>query len=121
MRRQHIRAHILNLLSSAAERAAHNCEVGGSKPPGGKFHLSSFREAVRQAGRKTQYTTHHRHGAEEARGAHNSEDIGSKPIAGILHHFASNVQDISRTKHHTIQAVGLSDFKRSGDGLIVNI
>jgi len=48
-------------------------------------------------------STQDRHGAGEARGAHNSEDIGSKPIAGIIHHFASNVQDMKRTKHHTIQ------------------
>jgi hypothetical protein len=81
--------------------------------------LSSFTEAVRQAGRKTQYTTQHRHGAEEARGAHNSEDIGSKPIAGILHHFASNVQDISRTKHHTIQAAGRQSGSVTLNGVVM--
>ena len=33
--------HLRNPLSSEAERAAHNCEVGGSKPPGGIPSISA--------------------------------------------------------------------------------
>ena len=56
----------IDLLSSEAERRAHNPEVGGSKPPGGTLYFVN------------------RHGAGAARGAHNSEVTRSKRVAGIF-------------------------------------
>ena len=68
----HIRAHILNLLSSEEERAAHNREVVRIKTNRRYFHLGSFKEAAGHmlSDAKHSKHTYHRHGAEvSARGS----------------------------------------------------
>jgi hypothetical protein len=80
--------HLENLLSSAAERGAHNPEVGGSKPPGGILTFASVTEAGCHSASDIKLEQHITGMAQARRftlWAHNPEDTGSKPVAGIYH------------------------------------